>query len=185
MEERREFYSIFRKEREPRHRSRQDRDLPRLWTLHHVATTQDINTVREIIGDEMAATLQLKLLFDCPSSSAMSEDFEYNHQIYVAAKSCVPVEQRYMYYHLQNGVEREDATLIRTCMTWKEVKEEFSEYAEGLRRRHQEDIYEAYVEVKEALRMPYGQKRVQFQLGGGMYADVTFCKVPLYNLTLT
>ena len=177
MEQRREFYTIFRKERERRN--------DRLWVLHHVITTQDIKAIREIIGDEMAASLQLKLLFDCPSSSALSEDFEYNHQIYVAAKSCVPVEQMYMYYHLQNGSEREDAELLRTCMTWKEVKEEFAEYAEGLRRRHQEDIYEAYVEVKEALRLPYGEKRVQFQVGDGMYADATFYKVPLYNLALT
>ena len=122
MEQRREFYTIFRKERE----RRQDR----LWVLHHVITTQDINAIREIIGDEIAASLQLKLLFDCPSSSALSEDFEYNHQIYVAAKSCVPAEQRYMYYHLQNGSEREDSELLRTCMSWKEVKEEFGHDSE-------------------------------------------------------
>jgi hypothetical protein len=69
-------------------------------------------------------------------------------------------------------------------MSWKEVKEEFGEYAEGYRRRVQVGIYEDYMAVKEALRGPYGQKRVQIMLGAE-YADVTFYKIPLYKLNLT
>lgn len=182
MEEHRTYYTIFRKEREGHHR---DRTQPRLWTLSHIITTQDIAEIREMIGDEVAASLQRKLLFDCPSSTSLSEDFEYNQNIYVAAKSCVPSSQMYMYYHLQNGEEREDAELIRTCMNWKQVKEEFAEYADGIRRRRVvEGIYAAYQEVKQHLRLSYGQKRIQF-IVGGMYADVTFYKVPLYKLVLT
>ncbi len=182
MEERRTFYTIFRKEHE--RRTRINRDLPRLWITHHVITTQDPNELRPIIGDEMTASLQLKLLFDCPSSVAMNEDFEYNKNIYMAVKSCVPPTQMYIYYHMLNGVDREDVDLRRSCMSWKEVKEEFGEYAEGHRRRVQEGIYEDYVAVKEALRGPYSHKRVQIMLGGE-YADVTFYKVPLYTLHLT
>lgn len=183
MEEIRTFYTIFRKERD--RRTRANHGQPLFWTPHHVMTTQDINEVRTVIGDETATSLQLKLLFECPSSVAMSEDIEYNNNIYLAVKSCVPPTQMYMYFHLLNGPDSEDVDLRRTCMNWKEVKEEFAEYAEGVRsRRILGGIYEDYKEVKKELMGVYGKKRIQIVLGRE-YVDVTFYKVPLFTLYLT